>query len=592
MKKLNSIKSKVIFIDLIIMTPLVILICITLYIAMSNNNFSLNTSKLNLLEEKASTIAGNNMEVTKICTSIQQNTKIRKILSLKSSDDYFDYLQNNKVIQDEMINLTVMYPERQYNIMIFSDNGNSYFQDTLNMRDKSINIEDVRNEEWFDEVSENKQQIIFIPKYKSGILKSNFDDNKVMAVCVLTNPNTSKRIGVLAVVISNEIFEKELNSNVSEDEKTFLIDQHGKIIYSTDSNLFNEDISSNIYATKIKDYSKGFFIGSVDEKLSRIRFSEIEGLNWKLISYSPYHQQLSTYMVMLIILGLFILIVLIAIVIFNCNIISSRTNRINKNVLKVTSGKLGTRITGDYETEFKELCFNFNNMLDFIQQLMKKLEDEEQQKSDLEIEALQAQINPHFFYNTLATIRFMIEMEQYNEADEALIAFSKLLRKSFSDTRKIISIEEELQLTEEYLKLMQIRYQKSFVFKISTSPNINKLGILKNLIQPLVENSISHGFNMKEGIGHISITEYEKDNAVFIIAEDDGVGVDIAKINESIHNCEMKRDRNQFSGIGLPNVQMRIEKNYGKDYGLKAEINENGGVTFTVKMPLIPLGED
>ena len=183
----------------------------------------------------------------------------------------------------------------------------------------------------------------------------------------------------------------------------------------------------------------------------------------------------------------------------------------------------------------------------------------------------------------------MIQMEEYNEADRALLAFSKLLRKSFVNSQKIIPIREELAMVEDYLELMKLRYRDKFQWKILAAEDVMELGILKNVIQPLVENSISHGFNMKDDMGHIVICAYRIKESVIIEVEDDGVGVDLEKINNSIHNQQAVKARDQLNGIGLSNIQMRILRNFGSQYGLSVEVNSSGGVTFRMNIPVIQM---
>ena len=115
------------------------------------------------------------------------------------------------------------------------------------------------------------------------------------------------------------------------------------------------------------------------------------------------------------------------------------------------------------------------------------------------------------------------------------------------------------------------------------------LGILKNLIQPLVENSISHGFNTKEEQGHIWIRAYSRNDKVIIEVEDDGVGADLERIKTCIESREVPQVKEQFSGIGISNIQMRIKRNFGENYGLYVFLNEKGGTTFQVEIPVLHL---
>ena len=356
--------------------------------------------------------------------------------------------------------------------------------------------------------------------------------------------------------------------------------------------MYGTDVENNSYYEQIKKYSKGFFLGNVNGEYCHIRFADIEDTGWKMISYDPYKSGWSFYTILILVLGIGMLIAIVVIVFYNCNFISRRMKRLNKNILEVSKGNLKARVQDDYETEFQEICMNFNTMLDHIENLMRQLEKEEEEKHSLEIQALQAQINPHFFHNTLVTIRFMIQMEQYQDADRAILAFSKLLRKSFANSHRIIPLKEEVSMVEEYLELMLLRYPEGFQWNITIGEDVKNLGILKNVLQPLVENSISHGFNMKQGTGHIKIRAYRFHDTLIIEVEDDGVGVDLEKINDCIQKQQKLKDRNQLSSIGLSNIQMRIVRNFGKEYGLTVAVNPSGGVTFTMRLPLVNLGEE
>ncbi len=591
-KYFNSIKNKVIFLDLILVFPLFILFCILLMYAFRDSNYKLNYSKLDLIEEKCSNISNRNTEIVKIANTLCLDSEINRIISKKEALSDYDYIDAQQQIQKKMLELTEMFPDRQYQLMILCNNGTNYFQSSLGFPANALGVEDLFQEEWYKEAEENTDSIYFLPKYRSQVLQNLFQEDTLFAVQNLRNLNSGRWVGLMIVAVSQDIWGSDILTESENDENTMVIDQYRKIIFSSDSTLYGTDVVDNSYYQQISQHNKGFFLGNVNKEYCHIRFASIGDTGWKLITYMPYQGNWSLYSILILSLGLAVMAVLVSIVFYNCNFISRRMKRLNKNILEVSNGNLKTRIHGNYETEFHGICENFNHMLDHIENLMKQLEKEEEEKHVLEIQALQAQINPHFFYNTLVTIRFMIQMGEYQEADKAILAFSKLLRKSFAHSGRIISIKEEISMTEEYLQLMQLRYPGKFQWNITVASGVENLGILKNVVQPLVENSISHGFNMKEDMGHISVRAYKFQGAVIIQVEDDGVGVDLEKVNASIKNQQMEKNREQFNGIGLSNIQMRILRNFGQDYGLEAAVNAAGGVTFTMKLPVIDMGGD
>jgi len=586
----NSIKQRVILLDLLLVLPLFLIFSIIILAVFRKSNYELNYSKLSYIEEKCSNIANRNVEIIKITNMLYLDTDINRMVSKKQQPSDYEYIANQNMVYKKMVELTESFPDRQYQIMLLCDNGSSYYQASLGFEADALNAKKLQQEEWYQEIEKENDAVYFLPRYRSKELQKLFEKDTLFAVRNIRNLNSGRHVGMIIVAVSENIWGE--NSIREEDtvENSMVIDQFRKIIFSSDSSLYETDVADNHYYEKIVNNEKGFFLGNVNGQFCHIRFSEIGDTGWKYITYEPYKRSWSVYVICLLILSGAVVAVITLIVLYNCNYISRRVNRLNHNMLEVAAGNLKTRMLDDYEIEFKELSQNFNGMLNRIEDLMRKLEKEEQEKHILEIQALQAQINPHFFYNTLVTIRFMIQMEQYKEADMAILAFSKLLRKSFAYNQKWISIGEELEFTEEYLKLMSLRDKDKFRWNIAIEECVKNLGILKNMVQPLVENSISHGFNMKTEQGTIWIRAYQLDETVIIEVEDDGVGADISKINKCIQSQEVSKAKEQFNGIGISNIQMRIKKNFGSDFGLQAEMNSHGGTTFRMKIPVLVLG--
>lgn len=587
----NSIKRTVLFFDFLIVVPLFILFCVLTIAVFQKSNYEWNKSKISAIEERSDNISARNTEIVKITNMLYLDPEINQILSQKTNLTGYEKNQAYDKIQKKMRELTELFPERQYQIIVLCSNGTSYFQNSLEFMGDEMEYEDLQAEPWYQETKDKKDEIYFLPQYRSPLLKEIFPEDTLFAVRNIRNLNSGRKIGTVLVAISHDIWGNEAEGSGKHVENVIVMDQYRKIIYASDPTLYGTDIKENAYYKKIIENEKGFFVGNVKSQKCHIRFSSIFQTGWKLISYEPYQNFWSFYVLLLLGLGAAMFLVLTFIVLHNCRIIEGRMKRLNKNILEVSRGNLEAKISENYEKEFKDIFCNFNTMLDKIQELLKQLENEEEEKHRLEIQALQAQINPHFFYNTLVTIRFMIQMEEYQEADQAMLSFSKLLRKSFASQQKFITIKEEMDMVEEYLKLMSLRYRDKFQWKIIIEYEIGELGILKNLIQPLVENSISHGFNTKEKQGHIWIRAYGRDGNVLVEVEDDGVGVDLERVKTCIESREVPKVKEQFSGIGISNIQMRIKRNFGEKYGLYAFLNEHGGTTFQVEIPVIHLEE-
>lgn len=588
----KSIKQTVVFVDLAIVFPLLILFFIVLAIIFQESNYNLNQTKLQALEDKGRSVASTNSELVKMTNAFYLDTKMNSLASKKNYDTRYEYLNDRRSVQTKMRELTGMYADYRYQMMLLCTNGTSFFEESLETAGEELALQDLAGEDWYAELMETNGEIYFLPKYRSKLFQERFPEEALFAARLVRNFNGGRVVAVLVVALSDEMWKNDVLQFHESTENSMMVDQYGKIIFASDPSMYGMTLADSSYYGKIAQHEKGFFLGNVNEIYSHIRFATVPDTQWKLIAYSDYQHVWSKYAVVIVALGGMLLLVIFFMVRYNCTFIYRKIKNINDNILEVSRGNLQTRIQDDYESEFEELCTNFNTMLDCIENLMVQLEREEKEKYALEFQALQAQINPHFFYNTVATIRFMIQMEQYEDADRAMLAFSKLLRKSFADSRKIIPIRDELELAGEYMSLMQIRHQNTFEWKIHMDPEIASCGILKNTIQPLVENSISHGFNMKEELGHIVIEVCREDGKIVVTISDDGVGADLEQIQEQIQVKTISMDKEQFSGIGLANVQLRIRRNFGRAYGLGAAVNEQGGLTFRMTFPAIALEEE
>ena len=397
--------------------------------------------------------------------------------------------------------------------------------------------------------------------------------------------------GTLIYSLSEEqIYEQYKKSKLLEEGYLYIVDREGRLISHSDESmlLHPEEVVNLAYTKKAMEGTGNYFIENREVVMSQ----RLNDGNWTAIAVIPLNNMIGE------VIGIYkrfiFVIAVILIISVSVSVLLSREaikplETMIASMERVENGDFSVRVEEKGPYDIARLIHHYNTMLENTERYIREEYQIKRMKKAAELDALVAQINPHFFHNTLVTIRFMIQMEEYNEADRALLAFSKLLRKSFVNSQKIIPIREELAMVEDYLELMKLRYRDKFQWKILAAEDVMELGILKNVIQPLVENSISHGFNMKDDMGHIVICAYRIKESVIIEVEDDGVGVDLEKINNSIHNQQTVKAGDQLNGIGLSNIQMRILRNFGSQYGLSVEVNSSGGVTFRMNIPVIQM---
>jgi two-component system sensor histidine kinase YesM len=253
----------------------------------------------------------------------------------------------------------------------------------------------------------------------------------------------------------------------------------------------------------------------------------------------------------------------------------------------ITKNDLQALMTSDNVDEITELGMSFNIMIGKIKELLDSKIKEQEDLKRAELRALQAQINPHFLYNTLDTIIWMAESKKTNQVVEIVTALSSFFRISLSKGMDWITIGEEVERIRSYLTIQKMRYRDILDFKIDVDEDVSENTILKLILQPLVENALYHGIKNKRQGGTIIVRAQRKgEDEVLLEVEDNGIGFTAEKLSQ-LH-AELDDDSGDIkleSGFGLGNVNKRIRLYYGKQYGLSIKSEYINGTCVTLVIP-------
>ncbi len=227
-----------------------------------------------------------------------------------------------------------------------------------------------------------------------------------------------------------------------------------------------------------------------------------------------------------------------------------------------------------------------NDMAGQIDQLMEQRLEDEKEKSSLELKMLQAQINPHFLYNTLDSIKWIAVIQKNSGIVKAVTALSGLLKNMAKGFHEKVTVEKELEFVNDYVTIEKLKYVELFDVQIQMDdPGLSRAKIVKLTLQPLIENAIFSGIEPSGKSGTILIHIYEQDGLLYLVVRDDGVGIPPERIQSLLEDTEkLKGDR--MSSIGMANVDRRIKLTYGEDYGLTIRSEVGAYTEITVKVPL------
>lgn len=236
--------------------------------------------------------------------------------------------------------------------------------------------------------------------------------------------------------------------------------------------------------------------------------------------------------------------------------------------------------------EVRNLSDSFAHMVKMIQELMNRVKMEEISLRKTELKALQAQINPHFLYNTLDSIQWMCEQEKSGDAVKMVSALAKLFRISISRGRELIPISDEINHARSYLLIQSYRYKNQFTYEFDIEEAVTGYYCNKITLQPLIENAIYHGINRMVDEGLIRITARAEGDDIIFLVSDNGAGM-------TKEQCEgiLKKERSDSSGIGIKNVNDRIKIFFGESYGIQIESEPDEGTTIRIRFPKIREGE-
>jgi two-component system sensor histidine kinase YesM len=313
--------------------------------------------------------------------------------------------------------------------------------------------------------------------------------------------------------------------------------------------------------------------------------TDIGKLGWKLISVVPYNrltEDTKTITRLIIFIGLICLIFAV----FGAGSLSIWIAKpiisLSKHMKHVNEGNLDEHLEVNSRDEIGILASGFNMMMDRMKDLLVNIGVEQRKKREYELALIQAQIKPHFLYNTLDVIYTLSEMGRARDVQRTTKALADFYRVALSNGRDQISLQEELNNVQDYLSIQRIRYSDVFNFEIDIQPEVLSCIIPKLTIQPLVENAIYHGLKTKGSFGELRIIAWQEDDKVILKVKDDGVGISNERLQALI--AAMK-DQDKPVGYGVSSVHQRIRLYFGEEYGLYITSREGHGTEITIELP-------
>ena len=520
-----------------------------------------------------------------------------------------DYLRNMRRISDAMY----------YTVIKNTDIGSESLEDSMNLlyeanKDKLVSVAcytndgklteaspiatekpgvDVKSQKWFQDAAGELENFHFSTPHVQNL----FDDPSYRYYWVVSlsrtvelTRNGNSMLGVLLVDMNYSSIEQLLekaNTDTS-GEYVYLMAPDGEIIYHPKQNLIHMGLyeENNTEAAGYEDTTvKENFHG--EKRLVTVKTISYTG--WKLISVVPMKSFSMGMTGMRNLVVLLVALTVFAVVILNQMVsarISKPLRRLNDSVKEWEAGNMNPDIYIGGSMEVEHLGKTLRSTVAQIRQLMDDIVVEQEEKRKSELDALQSQINPHFLYNTLDSIVWMITGERYDDAVFMITQLASLFRISLSKGKTVIKIEDEIKHARNYMNIQKIRYQNSFEVDFQIEEDILDGCIVKLVLQPLLENAIYYGMEFMDGEGEIHVRGYRKDKDVYLEVEDNGLGMPEEEAAELLNGKE--RPHKHGSGVGLVNVHSRLKLRFGEAYGLVIHSCPDEGMMVQIHIPYIP----
>lgn len=475
-------------------------------------------------------------------------------------------------------------------ITIVTDGGSVITYDTMSPVSTESSWIDNFSEDFteiYDEVSADYNRKIYLTEY--GTTFANKDYYLFhLAHRIVNYKNLDEKVGMVIVSLDEELLQGSYDiENDSAGRDTYIIDSEGRIISNKyRQSMIGTKINRNIGSKRLqeKEYINA---SSIHGRWVNVYVSTNEQREWTVVSViDDANLKLTIFLQTLYTAGIAFVILLIAFI--GSLSISRRLNsdieRLSSGMGRAKEGDLNSRIDINEDTpkEIETMANAYNDMIDKLRESTEKERIATKKQQDAHIVALEAQINPHFLYNTLDTINWMaIEKEEF-DISNAINALATILRYAIAKSNALVTVREEIEWLKKYIFLQQFRLKDAVLCELDVDPDIMDASIHKLLMQPFIENAIIHGFEDSTENATLWISLKNEDNHIVIRIKDNGKGMSPEMVDQINKGVIEAKDRTH---IGMGNVITRMNMYYADDASVSVESTMDVGTVITLKVP-------
>ncbi len=511
-----------------------------------------------------------------------QNTELEPYLKTADSG-LVDHLKNIVFVETRMLKYSLTSPQLQQETILLGKNGTVY---TNPPEQVHLTTENVSKYEWYQKMLHNPERIVWLDTHPSFFPSQK--EPVFTAVKSLQGSFFNHRYGILILSVKESCLYDIYKETIDKGHQVFIMDSRGTVISNSVRGNHEPKIKSGEFLELISNPNRDYQILSFKGIRYLCSYKKVEKMDWHIISTIPLSVLTQD------IQSLKIKILLISLLCATCLIVAAVviSRRISLPFIKLCNRVKSTHLNKSLlakesppKDEISLLTTQYDNIIEELENTINHLINEQEQKRKAELHALQMQVNPHFLYNTLNSIKCLVWTEKTELIEPTINALIRLLEQTIHKGSELIPIEEELNNIRNYLYIQEIRTGNPIAVQYRIESELTHYKIPKLLLQPIIENAIFHGIELKNTKGNIAIFISSIEERIQIEIIDNGIGMDETTIKRLVTSS--LKPANRLNGIGVQNVSERLKLHFGQEYGVTIQSEIGIGTSVTVSLPKI-----
>lgn len=572
---------------IIIITPILILGYYSYSNLVDNTKKNYKTESILRLKSVDKILQTYFEELKRVTSNAFLSEDIQKMMDSDNTDNWLE-LENQRLFNKVRVGL-IGDRENVDKVMLICDNGSTY-GDTSDM----IIGYNIRNEDWYNEINGSNSEFIIIGPHKRKYTNLYSNTYLITVGRRIKDLNSGKAKAVFLIELRFDILNRLLKEFCTNGRKIVVTDKHDMIVF--DNNPLNisksvesvyQDINPGMVSRKgdAIDYGNYLAVG-LKGQMTSWNYTE-------LTERDTLFKQINGFAYNIVLIGLVCFTLFLILSAYLALGISKPLNALKDSMKRVSNGNFNEKINLknlEQIGEIYDLSWSFNSMVEEIQRLITKVYETQIKKINSDFKALQAQINPHFLYNTLESINCLAQLREAEDVSEMVRSLARVFRYSIKNNNEFVTLDDELNHVKDYILLQTVRYDDKFETIYSVPKHMLAMKVIKFSLQPLVENAIYHGIEKSPDKGIIEISAATDGCKLIVTVSNNGVLIKKERLEEirDLLDSDIKdlTEYEQKTGtIGIYNIQMRIRLNFGTDYGLSIKSDKENGTVVKLMFP-------